>query len=512
MVAADQFYHCPLHLLHCNMPNICSHILGLFNSASEGHVYGFDIPHHQCHDGGVCIGYSLCTISPCLTQCSGLNTINLSTLNTFQQIIIFILMLLGSSIFVSAFVVTIRSRAFELRFKEVLEEEKLKRERKRSNSPSLLRLPFSRRSSAIQPTENPPETEPTPPLPPTETSLNLPSASIGQETQGEDDLNDNRVAEASHEGSSVRPSDVQVTWAAAVQAEPPPKIEAASPAIGNTNVENDFPNVAKTTSVALPLGGTILEPQHKHLPSRLFYPHGVGARFSHIALPQTQKSEEEIVEISKVYVRNSETTHLTHMERLRLGGVEYRATRLLVWIVPAYFILWQLFGCIGLGAWITINTPTIARSNGLNPFWAGAFNGVSAFNNNGYSLIDANMTVFQTSNYILITMALMILAGNTCYPIFLRLIVWVLLKMTPEGWTEEKESLLFLLNHPRRCYTNLFPSNDTWWLLLAVIGLNGIDWAGFLILNVSSLYYTPLESSETAVISALTLANSLPKT
>jgi len=36
------------------------------------------------------------------------------------------------------------------------------------------------------------------------------------------------------------------------------------------------------------------------------------------------------------------------------------------------------------------------------------------------------MTAFQTADYMLITMALMILAGNTAYPVFLPLIVWAL--------------------------------------------------------------------------------------
>ena len=66
-------------------------------------------------------------------------------------------------------------------------------------------------------------------------------------------------------------------------------------------------------------------------------------------------------------------------------------------------------------------------------------------------------------------MSLMILAGNTCYPIFLRFIIWTLFKLLPdnvERWHDWKVTLRFLLDHPRRCYTNLFPSRHTWWLLI----------------------------------------------
>ena len=104
------------------------------------------------------------------------------------------------------------------------------------------------------------------------------------------------------------------------------------------------------------------------------------------------------------------------------------------------------------------------------------------------SLLDANMTAFQNAYYMLITMSLLILAGNTCYPIFLRLILWTLLKMMPDHghWKDHRNTLTFLLDHPRRCYTNLFPARHTWWLLLAVVTLNGVDWAAFEILNIGN--------------------------
>ena len=110
------------------------------------------------------------------------------------------------------------------------------------------------------------------------------------------------------------------------------------------------------------------------------------------------------------------------------------------------------------------------------------------------SLLDANMVAFQTSDYMLITMGLLILAGNTCYPVFLRLIIWSLLKLMPDNETfhEHRITLRFLLDHPRRCYTNLFPSKHTWWLLATLIALNGIDWAAFEILNIGNSTVTSL--------------------
>ena len=110
------------------------------------------------------------------------------------------------------------------------------------------------------------------------------------------------------------------------------------------------------------------------------------------------------------------------------------------------------------------------------------------------SLLDANMVAFQTSKYMLITMGLLILAGNTCYPVFLRLIIWTIYTTLPdkEKFEEHKLTLRFLLDHPRRCYTNLFPSRHTWWLLATLIALNGTDWAAFEVLNIGNPTVTSL--------------------
>lgn len=57
---------------------------------------------------------------------------------------------------------------------------------------------------------------------------------------------------------------------------------------------------------------------------------------------------------------------------------------------------------------------------------------------------------------------------------------------SPEHHTDHKATLRFILNFPRRVYTNLFPSTQTWWLFLMLIMLNGIDWIAFELLNIGN--------------------------
>lgn len=94
--------------------------------------------------------------------------------------------------------------------------------------------------------------------------------------------------------------------------------------------------------------------------------------------------------------RNSQFHGLTASEREKLGGVEYKAICLLSIIVPLYFVLFNLLGFIGIGTWFAVNRPSVARENGLSPFWTGSFLAISAFGNNGMSLLDLNMTALQT--------------------------------------------------------------------------------------------------------------------
>ncbi|KAF5519174.1 Low-affinity potassium transport protein [Colletotrichum aenigma] len=117
---------------------------------------------------------------------------------------------------------------------------------------------------------------------------------------------------------------------------------------------------------------------------------------------------------------------------------------------------------------------------------------VSAITEAGLNNVNlSQMTVWQQAYFVLITMGLLILAGNTAYPLFLRLIFWAALKVlrltTAEGRHGElKNTLEFILKYPRRVYTNLFPSRPTWWLFFMVVLINGIDWVAFEVLSIGN--------------------------
>ncbi|PSK48659.1 hypothetical protein B9Z65_70 [Elsinoe australis] len=422
---------------------------------------------------------------------AGLNTVNLSTLNTFQQFVLFFLIMIGSSILVSAVVVLFRRRAFEQKFQAIVKEEKARRHRRGS---SWSGLPFSRSHSRQRSQQNLSRAT----MPHQMSNDAMATSDSNREAQQSADGQPNQqVAAVDNELVAVGSSDTGACQQ---------HIAFDPSTTFRTSMHQDNPvspsKKVKRRSSFMSARGVGAHPDARLRSTR-----------THESTATSPDDEAQGSETGKPHgrfplgfvSRNSEFHGLTEDERERLGGVEYRALIWLSWLVPTYCILFHLFSCIGLGAWVANNRADTTRRNGINPWWLGAFNAVSAFNNSGMSVLDQNMTVFQDAYYMLITMSFLILAGNTCYPIFLRLIIWTLWKLMPENvaWHDSKETLKFLLDHPRRCYTNLFPSIHTWWLLAAVVVLNGIDWAAFEILNIGNEKITDLLPVNLRVIDGL---------
>ncbi|KAL2836839.1 cation transport protein-domain-containing protein [Aspergillus pseudodeflectus] len=187
-------------------------------------------------------------------------------------------------------------------------------------------------------------------------------------------------------------------------------------------------------------------------------------------------------------IRRSQIHKSSFEERKKILGSEYKAVSFLSVLIPLYWLLFVCLGALGMGSWLQFRNPQVARENRLSPFWVGAFFAVSAFVNSGMSILDANMSALQTEAIPLIFMGILILAGNTLYPCILRFIVWSFRRAIPDRpeWESWRATLDFILDHPRRVYTNLFPTCHTWYLLGTVIVLNGLNWASFEILSLGN--------------------------
>ena len=308
---------------------------------------------------------------------AGLNTINLSELNTFQQFILFLLIMLGSAILVSSAVVHVRKKAFERKFKHVIERERARRKaekdgRSREKTPSF----FSRSRSG---------------------TTNLEPQVDGVVVRGrvihspnpEDRASSDRTPDHPRSTPLLGREDTHIVDASAAREDTLEDLEAGQ-SLSQTEREDQNgaalePNPSSPRIRFSNPTSPFTQRRHK----RVFSMSGVGARpdlMNHprkanlpsypipLAALTEAKGEQHLQGTQKYFSsrgfigRNSQFHSLTIAEREKLGGVEYRAVTMLAVIVPVYFVLWQLLGCIGLGAWVAMNAGDVALQNGLNPW------------------------------------------------------------------------------------------------------------------------------------------------
>lgn len=183
--------------------------------------------------------------------------------------------------------------------------------------------------------------------------------------------------------------------------------------------------------------------------------------------------------------RNSFFVNLTEEQREELGGIEYRALKTLAVILVTYFFGIHTIGVVCLTPWIyTTSYGQAVTSEGQGRAWWGIFTSASAFNDLGFTLTATSMIPFQDAVFPLLLMTFLIVIGNTGFPCALRFVIWCTSKCVPVGgalW----EELQFLLDHPRRCFTLLFPRAATWWLFAILVILNGLDLLFFVVLDIN---------------------------
>ena len=272
--------------------------------------------------------------------------------NTWQQIILFILIMMGSAIFVSSAILHIRKRAFEKKFAELIEKK-----RKRLQRPRTLSFSWSRRrasntgdheaaiasgavrGSAIQEPTSDPEHK-------------TPESTQSQTDQG---LEDPQLPPSTDQPPD-REQDGHIRFQDNL-----PAIEhtAPKPRVVRRHRSSFFEGRG--------VGARGLENHPRH--SRPVY-FNTSADESAIEdddtsrQPLPSKMDKYLDTVNGYLGRNSQFHNLSEKERKKLGGIEYDAIYLLSWVVPAYFFLWQLLGALGVGAWIKVNRPGMALRNG----------------------------------------------------------------------------------------------------------------------------------------------------
>lgn len=367
----------------------------------------------------------LCTSA--MTE-AGLNTVNLSTLNSWQQVMLFLLILGGSAIWVSFFVVLVRLRQFEKVFHKAINARRLKRKKAGGRGRPFKRaitLEEKEREELEEKEQNEKASSYSTTPQNRQALISIPETAAEPKLQ--DDNGDvtptNEQSQASSsgvEGSRLHLDGGQEkTRDRSIAFEP----DLRSPIREPTDPAGMFPPIPRAATMSSQISQTPASPSTQS-PRPFFSFNGVGATASSTmrhragsSLPprpglSRSRTVSSLIKRSETHQyfhsaaghfgRNSQVYGLTIEERQELGGCEYSAIMFLAFIVPFYFFIWQFLGALALGAWVNNNRSSTTRENGINPWWVGSFNAVSAFNNSGMSLLDANMVSLPLHNCVVL--------------------------------------------------------------------------------------------------------------
>ena len=275
---------------------------------------------------------------------AGLNTVNLSMMSTFQQVLLWVLILVGSAVFVSVGTVLTRKRVFEQRFKNIVKAQKEGRRRSRSRGRDGELGGVKERVKVEEPGHG----------------RVFESRHSGPRDPTTGHSQDGLAAEA----PSLQQLDRGDEEAVVVEDEPHSPVLQFAPQGEHHRVLSfvgvgAHPNSSAYSSPRPP-SNLLNRSSSKHLPSK-----------------QSPTGTEEGLDTSQYphYLtrhttgRNAQFYGLSRAEREHLGGVEYRAITLLAYVVPIYFVAWQVLGCVGLGAYMAHNKAGVAERNGINAWY-----------------------------------------------------------------------------------------------------------------------------------------------
>ncbi|KAK2055224.1 TrkH-domain-containing protein [Colletotrichum caudatum] len=381
---------------------------------------------------------------------SGLNTVDISKLSTAQQVIMALMMVLGSPVFVSIFTIWLRARVFEKRFEDIVEAERNRRIKKTGAivgmAGAMIGLPVMSSFKGSKRKER----------------------KGRHERQAEADAFQLTVSESIEKGHGR--SQGQTTH----------RDYASSPGILEPIEEGQKLDVS--TGYTEPLS-----PRSNATTRRRPLSRGDGRQ----SISEGFDFKAFIHENKQSVGRNGQFFDLSEEQREYLGGVEYRALKILFTIVCVYFALWQLFGAIALGAWSYAHSQSVTAVNSQNSWWAGIFLAVSSFNNAGMTLLDAGVAAFDDDAFVLTVVTVLSLAGNAAFPAFLRATVYfcsLVLKVSVDDdeYTVWKEAFDFILKYPRRLYMMMFPAEANLVFVTMFSAIAVMDWVLLLVLSIGN--------------------------
>ncbi|KAL3642834.1 hypothetical protein CASFOL_013649 [Castilleja foliolosa] len=144
-----------------------------------------------------------------------------------------------------------------------------------------------------------------------------------------------------------------------------------------------------------------------------------------------------------------------------------KTIKILAYLVTCYLLVTHTIGSVLVAVYFSAipSAKKVLKTKGIKLLTFSIFTTVSTFSNCGFVPTNENMVAFRGNSGLLLILIPQILMGNTLYPVFLRLSVWVMTKMTMRS-----EFKYVLENNRKVGYGHLLPGLDIVCLGMTALG------------------------------------------
>ncbi|KAL3642835.1 hypothetical protein CASFOL_013650 [Castilleja foliolosa] len=144
-----------------------------------------------------------------------------------------------------------------------------------------------------------------------------------------------------------------------------------------------------------------------------------------------------------------------------------KSIKILAYLVTCYILVTHIIGSALVAGYLRAvpGAKKVLETKGIKMLTFSVFTTVSTFSNCGFVPTNENMVVFRSNPGLMLILIPQILMGNTLYPVFLRLSIWVMTKMT-----RRLEFSYVLENNREVGYGHLLPRLDTLCLGMTALG------------------------------------------
>ncbi|KAK1317052.1 Cation transporter HKT1 [Acorus calamus] len=174
------------------------------------------------------------------------------------------------------------------------------------------------------------------------------------------------------------------------------------------------------------------------------------------------------VEVELQSIESGSPVIITASDDSEIDELKYSSMKSLSYVVFSYHVIANFIGSISILVYIVLvkSSREVLKRKGLRVSTFCVFVAISSFANGGFIPTNENMAIFKSNSGLLLIVILLVLMGNTLFPLFLRFSIWVLKGLTKRAEFE------YMLGRPEQVgFRHLLPKRENGPVAVFVLGL-----------------------------------------